>query len=133
MILTLALNYSARSELVDAFHSMLTAATNNGGIEHLKISEETISQHLYTSHLPDPDLVIRTSGELRLSNFLLVAVGLRRNLRHAHAVARIPRHPSARRHRRLPKTRPPLRRIERISILFPRRAELTRWNSSSAS
>jgi len=71
MILTLALNYSARSELVDAFHSMLTAAASNGGIEHLKISEETVSQHLYTSHLPDPDLVIRTSGEMRLSNFLL--------------------------------------------------------------
>jgi len=71
MILTLALNYSARSELVDAFHSMLHAATNNGGIEHLKIDEDTISRHLYTSHLPDPDLVIRTSGEMRLSNFLL--------------------------------------------------------------
>ena len=48
MILTLALNYSARSELVDAFHSMLTAAASNGGVEHLKISEELISQHLYT-------------------------------------------------------------------------------------
>src|SRR5438067_9901307 len=71
MILTLALNYSARSELVDAFHSMLTAAASNGGIEHLKIDEETVSRHLYTSHLPDPDLVIRTSGEMRLSNFLL--------------------------------------------------------------
>ena len=71
MILTLALNYSARSELVDAFHSVLNAATNNGGIEHLKIDEDTISRHLYTSHLPDPDLVIRTSDEMRLSNFLL--------------------------------------------------------------
>lgn len=71
MLLTLALNYSARSELVDAFRSMLHAAANNGGIEHLKINEETVSRHLYTSHLPDPDLVIRTSGEMRLSNFLL--------------------------------------------------------------
>ena len=71
MVLTLALNYSARSELVDAFHSMLTAAASNGGIEHLKIDEETVSRHLYTRHLPDPDLVIRTSGEMRLSNFLL--------------------------------------------------------------
>ena len=71
MVLTLALNYSARSELVDAFHSMRPAAASNGGVEHLKIDEETISQHLYTSHLPDPDLVIRTSGEMRLSNFLL--------------------------------------------------------------
>ncbi len=37
----------------------------------LKIDEELVGQHLYTSHLPDPDLVIRTSGEMRLSNFLL--------------------------------------------------------------
>jgi undecaprenyl diphosphate synthase len=50
---------------------MLHAAASNGGVEHLKIDEETISRHLYTSHLPDPDLVIRTSGEMRLSNFLL--------------------------------------------------------------
>ena len=71
MLLTLALNYSARSELVDAFQSMLRVAANNGGIEHLRIDEDVVSQHLYTSHLPDPDLVIRTSGEMRLSNFLL--------------------------------------------------------------
>jgi undecaprenyl diphosphate synthase len=71
MVLTLALNYSARSELVDAFQSMVRAAENNGGIRHLKIDEETVSRHLYTGHLPDPDLVIRTSGEMRLSNFLL--------------------------------------------------------------
>src|SRR5690242_9568901 len=63
MLLTLALNYSARSEIVDALQSVVRAAANNGGIEHLKIDEEIISQHLYTSHLPDPDLVIRTSGE----------------------------------------------------------------------
>jgi len=71
MMLTLALNYSARSEMVDAFQSMVTAAASNGGLDHLKVDEELISQHLYTRHLPDPDLVIRTSGEMRLSNFLL--------------------------------------------------------------
>ncbi|MBV9624576.1 MAG: isoprenyl transferase [Acidobacteria bacterium] len=71
MVLTLALNYSARSELVDAFRAMLKAAASNGGMEHLTIDEETVSRHLYTCHLPDPDLVIRTSGEMRLSNFLL--------------------------------------------------------------
>ena len=71
MLLTLALNYSARSEIVDAFQSMVNAATRNGGIEHLQVDEEVISKHLYTSHLPDPDLVIRTCGEMRLSNFLL--------------------------------------------------------------
>ena len=71
MVLTLALNYSARSEIVDAFRSMVDAAANNGGLEHLQIDEDTICRHLYTRQLPDPDLVIRTSGEMRLSNFLL--------------------------------------------------------------
>jgi undecaprenyl diphosphate synthase len=71
MVLTLALNYSARTELVDAFRSMVDAAARNGGVEHLQISEEAVCRHLYTRHLPDPDLVIRTSGEMRLSNFLL--------------------------------------------------------------
>jgi undecaprenyl diphosphate synthase len=55
MLLTLALNYSAR----------------NGGLGHMQVDEQAISDHLYTRGLPDPDLVIRTSGEMRLSNFLL--------------------------------------------------------------
>ena len=71
MVLTLALNYSARSELVDAFRAMVDAASRNGGLEHLRIDEGAVSRHLYTRHLPDPDLVVRTSGEMRLSNFLL--------------------------------------------------------------
>jgi undecaprenyl diphosphate synthase len=74
MVLTLALNYGSRAEIVDAFQRIVEAAANNGGLDHLRrtgIDEETISRSLYTSHLPDPDLVIRTSGEMRLSNFLL--------------------------------------------------------------
>ena len=71
MVLTLALNYSARTELVDAFRSIVDAASRNGGVDHLRIDEEIVSRHLYTRHLPDPDLVVRTSGEMRLSNFLL--------------------------------------------------------------
>jgi undecaprenyl diphosphate synthase len=71
MVMTLALNYGSRSEIVDAFQSMFNAAANNGGLSHLKIDEETVGRHLYTHNLPDLDLVIRTSGELRLSNFLL--------------------------------------------------------------
>jgi undecaprenyl diphosphate synthase len=70
-VLTLALNYSARTELVDAFRSMVESAARNGGLDHLEIDEESVSRHLYTRHLPDPDLVVRTSGEMRLSNFLL--------------------------------------------------------------
>lgn len=71
MTLTLALNYSARSELVDAFRSIVDAAARNGGVDHLRIDEDLVSQNLYTRYLPDPDLVVRTSGEMRLSNFLL--------------------------------------------------------------
>jgi undecaprenyl diphosphate synthase len=71
MVLTLALNYSARSEIVDAFRSLAEAAAKNGGVGHLEVDEDAISRHLYTRNLPDPDLVIRTSGEMRLSNFLL--------------------------------------------------------------
>lgn len=69
--LTLALNYSSRLELVDAFRAIVRAAAKNGGVAHLKIDEQAIAEHLYTRHLPDPDLLIRTSGEMRLSNFLL--------------------------------------------------------------
>jgi undecaprenyl diphosphate synthase len=69
--LTLALNYSARLELVDAFQAIATAAAQNGGLGHLRLDEEAISRHLYTRDLPELDLVIRTSGEMRLSNFLL--------------------------------------------------------------
>jgi undecaprenyl diphosphate synthase len=74
MVLTLALNYGSRTELADAFRGILDSAAQNGGLEHLRrtgIDEETIGRHLYTAHMPDPDLVIRTSGEMRLSNFLL--------------------------------------------------------------
>ena len=70
-VMTIALNYGARTELVDCFQSILATANSNGGLDHLEIDEELISRHLYTGSLPDPDLVIRTSGEMRLSNFLL--------------------------------------------------------------
>ena len=69
-VLTLALNYGARSELVDAVRALAReAASKNLSLE--QISEEDLSRHLYTAHMPDPDLVVRTSGEFRVSNFLL--------------------------------------------------------------
>jgi undecaprenyl diphosphate synthase len=68
MRLILALNYGARAELVDAVQELLAHAKQNGSIT---VSEAMLSEHLYTRGLPDPDLLIRTSGELRLSNFLL--------------------------------------------------------------
>jgi undecaprenyl diphosphate synthase len=68
--LTLALNYGGRSELVDAFRS-LAAEIELKHISPGRITEEDIHRHLYTAHMPDPDLLIRTSGEMRLSNYLL--------------------------------------------------------------
>ena len=68
--LTLALNYGGRSELVDAFRS-LAAEVKAQHLNPGAITEEDIHRHLYTAHMPDPDLLIRTSGEMRLSNYLL--------------------------------------------------------------
>jgi undecaprenyl diphosphate synthase len=68
--LTLALNYGGRSEIVDAFRS-LAAEMKITGASSDRISEEDIHRHLYTAYMPDPDLLIRTSGEMRLSNYLL--------------------------------------------------------------
>jgi undecaprenyl diphosphate synthase len=82
-VLTLALNYGARTEIVDAFRTILTnlateAHTRGCSVEDLlgagaldSLDEPTISRALYTAHMPDPDLIIRTSGEQRISNFLL--------------------------------------------------------------
>jgi undecaprenyl diphosphate synthase len=69
-VLTLALNYGARSELVDAFRA-LCAEVAEHKLNLEGITEHDIHRHLYTAHMPDPDLIIRTSGEMRISNFLL--------------------------------------------------------------
>jgi undecaprenyl diphosphate synthase len=68
--LTLALNYGGRSEMVDAFRALAAEMTSKN-LSPERISEEDIHRHLYTAHMPDPDLLIRTSGEMRLSNYLL--------------------------------------------------------------
>jgi undecaprenyl diphosphate synthase len=70
MNLTVALNYGGRAELVDAFNRILDRVRNNG-LANARVDEDMISRHLYTAGLPDPDLLIRTSGEMRVSNFLL--------------------------------------------------------------
>ena len=70
MKLAVALNYGGRAELVDAFNQILDSMRHNG-LANAPVDEEMISQHLYTAGLPDPDLLIRTSGEMRVSNFLL--------------------------------------------------------------
>lgn len=68
--LTLALNYSGRSEMVDAFRGLATEVKQKN-LSPDRITEEDIHRHLYTAHMPDPDLLIRTSGEMRISNYLL--------------------------------------------------------------
>ena len=68
--MTLALSYGGREEIVDAAKSIAKAAAA-GDLDAESITNDTFSSHLYTSDIPDPDLLVRTSGELRLSNFLL--------------------------------------------------------------
>lgn len=70
MKLCLALNYGSRSEIVDAVRSIVEEI-EHGNLEKEEISEDLISAHLYTAGMVDPDLVIRTAGEMRVSNFLL--------------------------------------------------------------
>lgn len=70
MRLVVALNYGGRAELVDAFNALLDRVRANG-LSAFHADEQTISENLYTAGLPDPDLLIRTSGEMRVSNFLL--------------------------------------------------------------
>jgi undecaprenyl diphosphate synthase len=70
MTLALALNYGGRAEILDAFNRLL-ASPRNGHGPSSPVTEEELAAQLYTSGLPDPDLLIRTSGEMRVSNFLL--------------------------------------------------------------
>ena len=70
LTLVLALSYGSRTEVVEAVRE-IAGQVREGRIEPAEINEQLLSQHLYTRHLPDPDLLIRTSGEMRLSNFLL--------------------------------------------------------------
>jgi undecaprenyl diphosphate synthase len=68
MVLSIALNYGGRAEIVDAMNAILAERNGHGTAA---ITEQELSRHLYTASLPDPDLLIRTSGEMRVSNFLL--------------------------------------------------------------
>lgn len=70
MVLSVALNYGGRAEIVDAVRDAVRALTAEGRAPE-EITEEEIGRNLYTRGLPDLDLLIRTSGELRISNFLL--------------------------------------------------------------
>jgi len=70
MVFTIAFNYGGRMEITDSLKN-IAILVKKGEINPKDIDEELISQHLYTALMPDPDLIIRTSGEFRTSNFLL--------------------------------------------------------------
>lgn len=70
LILNLAVNYGAHAELVDAMRA-IAQKVQEGRLAPEEIDEQVVERHLYTAGLPDPDLLIRTGGEMRLSNFLL--------------------------------------------------------------
>jgi undecaprenyl diphosphate synthase len=70
LTLALALNYGSRTEIVDAVRAILRKV-QSGLLDPDAIDEKTVSDHLYTAGLPDPDLLIRTAGEMRVSNYLL--------------------------------------------------------------
>ena len=70
LTLILALSYGGRTEIIEAVRA-IAEKSKAGQLEPAEITEQTISQNLYTRHYPDPDLLIRTSGEMRVSNFLL--------------------------------------------------------------
>jgi undecaprenyl diphosphate synthase len=71
LLVNLAINYGGRAEIIDAVNAILEVARLEGSLGSLKLDEELISANLYTASCPDPDLLIRTSGEMRISNFLL--------------------------------------------------------------
>ncbi len=68
--LVLAINYGSRAEITDAVKA-IAAEVHAGRLDPRDINERTIAQRLYTAHMPDPDLLIRTAGEMRVSNYLL--------------------------------------------------------------
>ena len=71
LLVNLAINYGGRAEIVDAINAILEMARMDGSLPALRMDEDLISTSLYTASCPDPDLLIRTSGEMRISNFLL--------------------------------------------------------------
>jgi undecaprenyl diphosphate synthase len=70
LTLVLALNYGSRVEITDAVRA-IAGKVRSGELDPGQIREQTISDHLYTAGMPDPDLLVRTAGEMRVSNYLL--------------------------------------------------------------
>ena len=70
LTLIMALSYGGRTEIVDAVRA-IAEKVQHGKLDPADINDQVVSQHLYTRNWPDPDLLVRTSGEMRVSNFLL--------------------------------------------------------------
>ena len=87
MVLNLAMNYGSRAEITRAAQN-LAEQVKNGALQPSEITEQMLSDHMYTYGEPDPDLIIRPSGEYRLSNFLLMAVSVFRIDFYGCSVAR---------------------------------------------
>ena len=105
MLFNIALSYGGRAEIVDAARRAIRE-----GVDPDALDERTFASFLYTAGQPDPDLLIRTSGEMRVSNFLLWQIAYAEIWVTDALVAGLPRAASARGRRRLPEARSPLRR-----------------------
>ena len=110
MLFNIALNYGGRAEIVDAARRAIAA-----GIAADDLDERQFSEFLYTAGQPDPDLLIRTSGEMRVSNFLLWQIAYAEIWVTDTLWPDFRRARSARSHRRLPEARPPVRRHQAVA------------------
>ena len=106
MALNIAFNYAGRAEIIDAARALVAA-----GVPAQEIDEDRFGEHLYTAGQPDPDLIIRTGGEQRTSNFLLWQGAYAELVFCRHPVAGLRRGRSGRRDRGVRSTPAPLRRM----------------------
>ena len=110
LTLTICFNYGGRAEIIDAVRQLVA-----DGVPADKIDEKALRSRLYWPDMPDPDVVIRTSGEFRISNFLLWELALLRARLHRRPLARLPPGEPVRCRRRVPAPRPALRRGRTVS------------------
>ena len=119
LLFNIALNYGGRAEIVDACRSLIREALSRSRSDslpsegQLTVDEKALSDHMYTAGMPDPDLLIRTSGEVTRVQLLALADRLCGDLGHRDTVAGLPQATAFRSHYRLPETRSSLRRHPR--------------------
>ena len=116
LTLTFAFNYGGRAELVDAVRDDRARGRRRPARSRARSTSATLHRHLYAPDMPDPDLLVRTSGEHRISNYLLWQLAYSELRLHRRAVARLPPRAPLRRDRGVPAPRAPLRR--RLSLAY---------------